>query len=206
MRKTLIAPAATLGGATAAMWIVRILDWFGTGRSAAGHGIVPRTLEGLDGIAVAPLIHADFDHLVANTIPFVILGAIILFRGIDELLFVTLVSLLVAGFGTWLFGTSHSEHIGASGIVFGFFGYLVFRGAFDRRLSSIAIMLAVGFGYGASMAYALVPAEGISWAGHFFGFVGGFSAARLRYRRSAHDERVKRALSVIPLIKTPRSD
>jgi membrane associated rhomboid family serine protease len=205
MRNTLLARAATLGGATAAMWVVRVLDWLGPGStSAAGHGIVPRTVYGLDGIAVAPLIHADFEHLVANTIPFVILGAIILFRGIDELLFVTLVSLLVAGFGTWLFGTTNSEHIGASGLVFGFFGYLVFRGVFDRRLSSLAIMLGVAFAYGASMAYALVPAEGISWAAHFFGFVGGFAAARIRYRRTANDDRVKRALAAIEFNKPRR--
>lgn len=180
-RRELIARASVLGGSTAAMWLVRLLDTFGSGGSAAGHGIIPRTMIGLEGIPAAPFIHADFEHLVANTIPFVLLGALILFRGVAEFFFVTLVSALVAGFGTWLFGSGNAQHIGASGIVFGFFGYLLFRAAFDRRLSSILLMLAVAVLYGASMLYALVPAQGVSWSGHFFGFVGGYLAARWRY-------------------------
>jgi membrane associated rhomboid family serine protease len=183
LRSTVVTRAAVLGGATGAMWFVRFLDLFGGGTSAAGHGIVPRTAYGLEGIPTAPLIHANFDHLVANTVPFVILGAIILFRGVGELLFVTLMALLGSGLGTWLFGTPGTEHVGASGIVFGFFGYLLFRAFFDRRLSSIAIMLAVAAAYGASMMYSLVPAEGVSWTAHFFGFASGVAAARFGVRR-----------------------
>lgn len=184
MRETVTARASVLGGATATMWVVRAIDTFGTPPSVAGHGIVPRTTYGLEGILTAPLIHASFEHLLANTIPFLILGAIILFRGIAALLFVTLVSGLFAGVGTWLFGTSGTEHVGASGIVFGFFGYLLFRAAFDRRLSTMLVTLAVAVVYGTSMLYSLVPSEGMSWTGHFLGFIGGFVAARLRYPRT----------------------
>lgn len=180
-RREMIARASVLGGSTAAMWLVRVLDAFGSGGSAAGHGIIPRTTAGLEGIPVAPFIHADFEHLIANTIPFVLLGALILLRGIAEFVFVTLVSGLVAGLGTWVFGSGNAQHIGASGIVFGFFGYLLLRGAYDRRLSSILLMLVVAVVYGASIVAALVPAVGVSWTGHIFGFTGGCLAARWRY-------------------------
>jgi len=200
-RRELSLRAGVLFGSSAAMWLVMLLDWVIPGRSAAGHGIVPRTSYGLEGIPIAPLIHSGFEHLVANTIPFLILGAIILARGISEFMLVSLVTLLTSGSGTWLFGEANTEHIGASGIVFGFFGYLVFRAVFDRRVSSILIMLAVALWYGGTMLYSLVPAEGISWTGHFFGFAGGLAAARLRHPRLKNAEKVKRALSVIPIIK-----
>lgn len=174
--------AAVLGAFVAAMWFVRALDMLAPGGgSAAGHGIVPRTWFGLEGIPVAPLIHASFEHLVANTIPFVILGALVLLRGVMEFVFVVLTTALVGGLGTWLFGQGDAQHVGASGVVFGLFGYLVFRTAFDRRWSSAIITLLVAFGYGTAMAYSLIPEEGISWSGHFFGFIAGFIAARLRY-------------------------
>lgn len=181
-RDTLKVRAATLGGFAGAMWLVRLLDMLTPGAgSAAGHGIVPRTWEAIDGIATAPFIHSDFEHLAANTIPFLILGALILLRGVGEFLFVVLTSGLVAGAGTWLFGEPGTHHVGASGIVFGFFGYLVFRTAFDRRWSSAVVTLIVAVLYGTAMASSLIPQETISWTGHFFGFLGGIVAARLRY-------------------------
>ena len=184
---TIKARATTLGGFLGAMWFVRVLDVLMPGYgSAAGHGVVPRTWDGLEGIPVAPFIHADFEHLVANTLPLLILGGLVLLRGVREFLFVVGTSALIGGVGTWLFGTGNSQHIGASGVVFGLFGYLLFRTAFDRRWSSALITVLVAAGYGTAMAWSLVPEDGISWSGHFFGFVGGFLAARWRYpRRSA---------------------
>jgi membrane associated rhomboid family serine protease len=164
------------------MWLVRFLDALAPGYgSVAGIGIVPRSWQGLDGILVAPLIHESFEHLIANSIPLIVLGCLVLFRGTAELLFVVLVSVLVGGLGTWIFGAADTQHIGASGLVFGFFGYLVFRTAFDHRLSSALITLIVAAVYGASMAYGLIPNARISWSGHFFGFLGGVLAARWRY-------------------------
>jgi membrane associated rhomboid family serine protease len=174
--------AAALGTLVGPMWVVRVLDLFIPGNgSAAGHGIVPRTWYGLEGIPVAPFIHVSVQHLVANTVPLVILGALVLMRGVGEFVFVVVTSGLVSGLGTWVFGSADAQHVGASGVVFGLFGYLLFRTAFDRRWSSAAIALAVGAGFGTAMVYSLIPQEGISWSGHFFGFLGGFAAARLRY-------------------------
>jgi membrane associated rhomboid family serine protease len=169
-------------GSTASAWAVFLADvvWPGT----IGHGIVPRTAYGLTGIAMAPFIHANLQHLLANTIPFVILGAVILLRGARAFTTVAIVSALIAGFGTWLFGAPGTMHIGASGIVFGFFGYLLFRAAYDRRISSFLIALVVALLYGGSLLASIIPAQGISWTGHLFGFLGGVAAARLRYGRS----------------------
>ena len=182
MRDTLQTRAAALGSCLGVAWVLRVIDMIVPGPgSAAGHGIIPRSIDGLYGIPVAPLIHVDLEHLVANSIPFLILGALVLLRGVVEFLFVVVTSLFVAGLGTWLFGAGGAQHVGASGIVFGLFGYLVFRTAFDRRWSSAAITLVVAVAYGTAMLYALIPAQGISWSGHFFGFLGGVFAARLRY-------------------------
>ena len=170
-----------LVGSTLSMWIVWAADLVVPG--TIGHGIVPRTAYGLTGIVMAPFIHVSLQHLLANTIPFVILGALILLRGTQAFLFVAVVSALVSGFGTWLFGAPHSQHVGASGVVFGFLGYLLIRAAYDHRISSFLIAVAVAVVYGATFLTSLMPASGISWTGHIFGFIGGVVAARMRYRR-----------------------
>jgi len=89
--------------------------------------------------------------------------------------------------GTWLFGSGDAQHVGASGLIFGLFGYLVLRAVFDRRFSSAVVALAVIVIYGTAMARSLIPADGVSWSGHFFGFVGGLAAARLRHRSPARE-------------------
>jgi membrane associated rhomboid family serine protease len=178
--------AAALGSTVGVMWIVRVLDSLLPGMgSAAGHGIVPRTWIGIEGIPIAPLIHGSWGHLLANTIPLIILGGLVLLRGVSEFVFVVLTSALIGGAGTWLFGASNTHHIGASGVVFGLFGYLLFRTAFDWRLSSALITVIVGLLYGSAMISGLIPATGISWSGHIFGFVGGVIAARVRYPNRA---------------------
>jgi len=170
-----------LFGSTLSMWLVWAADLVWPGN--IGHGIVPRTAYGLRGIVMAPFIHVDLQHLLANTIPFVILGAVILLRGTRAFLFVLLVSAAVAGLGTWLFAAPNTHHVGASGVVFGFLGYLLVRAAYDRRISSALIAIAIAALYGATFLTSLMPAHGISWTGHVFGFVGGVTSARMRYRR-----------------------
>lgn len=188
------------------MWVVRGIDTFlPEGFSSAGTGIVPRTWSGLWNIPIAPFIHGDFDHLLSNTVPLLILGALILARGVFEFMYVVTVTAFVSGLGTWLFGEGNAQHIGASGIVFGFFGYLVFRIAFDRKISSALIALAVAIAYGSAFVWSLIPEEQISWSGHFFGFVGGFVAARLRYPYRKLDVTPAMLASVIKFPNEPQS-
>ena len=181
MRNRLSAVFAAVG----LLWLVWLVDLIWPGSlSILGYGIVPRTTFGLRGIVVAPLIHANLQHLIANTIPLLILGSIIVMRGVRAFTFVAITSALVSGLGTWLFGTGNAQHVGASGVVFGFLGYLLLRTIFDSRLSSLLVTLVVAILYGATILTSLVPSAGVSWSGHVFGFIGGVIAARMRYVRA----------------------
>src|SRR6185437_1799411 len=126
----------------AVMWVVEIADQIDDGRLER-HGIVPRSTDGLEGIAFAPFLHAGWDHLIGNTLPFLVLGAAIALGGAARVAVVTLVVAVVGGLGTWLVAPADTVHIGASGIVFGYAAYLMARGFFSRSLVQIAIGLAV---------------------------------------------------------------
>ncbi|WP_437758994.1 rhomboid family intramembrane serine protease [Sorangium sp. So ce1389] len=171
--------AALLGGFVALLWSIEILDLVVFRGSLDALGIRPRTVPGLVGIALAPLLHGGFAHLAANTLPFVGLGWLIMLRKKRDLFLVTLVAALVGGLGVWLLGSPSSVHIGASGVIFGYFGFLLLRGWFERSALSIALSLVVGLVYG-GMIWGVLPTRmGISWEGHLFGFLGGVLAARL---------------------------
>lgn len=178
--------AFVLFGFVGTMWLVRIADTLrADGSSIAGNGIIPREPSSLAGILTAPFIHANWPHLIANTGPLLVLGALVLLGGTGEFLFVTFVCALSAGAGSWFFGES-ARHIGASGVLFGYVGYLLFRPAFDRRLLFMAITVAVIALYGSALLWSAVPRAGISWTAHVFGFLGGAIAARLRAPAARH--------------------
>jgi membrane associated rhomboid family serine protease len=166
----------------AIMWFVEIADQIDDGRLER-YGIVPRSTDGLEGIAFAPFLHAGWDHLIGNTIPFLVLGAAIALGGIARVAFVTVVVAVVGGLGTWLVAPANTVHIGASGIVFGYATYLMARGVFSRSLVQIALGLVVVAIWGTTLLNGLAPADGISWQGHLFGAIGGIVAAWLLDRR-----------------------
>jgi len=161
----------------AIMWVSEIVDT-ALDRRLDGYGIEPRDADGLIGIPAAPFLHAGFGHLISNTIPFLAMGFVIAFRGAARVLFVTAIVALVSGAGTWLVAPEFTIHIGASGVVFGYATYLLTRGFFDRDLIEIVIGVAVGVIYGGVLLGGLIPEDGVSWQGHFFGAVGGIVAAR----------------------------
>lgn len=175
--------AGTLLLIVGAMWIVFGIDSLSGGRVRFLPGIVPRSQEGLAGIVTAPFVHLDLDHLVTNTIPLLVLGALVLLGGVNRFLTVFAITGAIAGAGTWLIGSPRSIHIGASGIIFGLLGYLLFRSVFDRRISSFVVTLLVAVGYGGALTTALIPSAGVSWSGHLSGFIGGFLAARFLHAR-----------------------
>jgi membrane associated rhomboid family serine protease len=162
----------------AAMWVLEVVD-VALDHRLDQYGIEPREPDGLVGVVAAPFLHADFGHLIANTIPFVTLGIIIGLQGVARVLAVTGIVLLVSGLGTWLVAPDNSIHIGASGIVFGYAAYLLARGIFNRDLIEIAIGLGVVAIWGTALLGGLLPQDGVSWQGHFFGAVGGVLAARV---------------------------
>ena len=163
------------------MWVSEIVDSVVDGH-LDGYGIEPRDTDGLNGVIAAPFLHGGFDHLIANTVPFLAMGFVIAFEGALRVAAVTAIVALVSGIGTWLVAPADTVHIGASGVVFGYATYLLSRGFFDRNLLWIAIGLAVGAIWGTVLLGGLVPQEGVSWQGHFFGAVGGVIAARVLSR------------------------
>ena len=173
-----------VGAMAALMWVVELVDRVAGGRLDA-NGIEPRDPDGLDGVIFAPFLHGGFDHLIGNTIPFLLLGAAIAFGGIARVAVVTAVVVLVGGLGTWLIAPANTVHIGASGIVFGYAAYLAVRGIYTRSPLQIGLGLVVLAVWGTTLLQGLVPEEGISWQGHLFGAVGGVLAARLVHRTSA---------------------
>jgi len=142
-----------------------------------GLGVRPREADGLDGIAFAPLLHAGWSHLVANTLPLLVFGFLILLAGAARWLAVTAVVWVVGGVGTWLTGQPGSLHIGASVLAFGWLVYLLLRGLFSHRLSQILLGLLLLVMYGGLLFGVLPGQPGISWQGHLFGAVGGAAAA-----------------------------
>ncbi|MGQ9873551.1 rhomboid family intramembrane serine protease [Leptodesmis sp.] len=187
------AHAMILGGLVAIAWGLELFDllFFRQGLNPVSgldqYGIVPRNLIGLRGILFAPFLHGNLAHLIGNTIPFLVLGWFVMLREISDFFVVTIISALVSGLGTWLFGAP-GIHIGASGVIFGYLGYLLLRGYFERSAIAIVMSLFVCILYG-SLLLGLSPFQtGISWEGHLFGFLGGVLSARLlanTNRRSA---------------------
>ncbi len=143
------------------------------------HGIYPRQLDELQGILWAPFLHGNFGHLTANTLPLITLGGLIMLGKAEDFWAVTLMSALASGLGTWLIGAPNSVHIGASGVVFGYFGYLLLRGYFDRSAFSITASMLVILFYGSFLWGVLPNQPGVSWEGHLFGFLGGCLSAWL---------------------------
>lgn len=158
------------------MWIAEIVDTV-MGGDLDAYGIEPRDTDGLDGIVFAPFLHSGFDHLIANTVPFLVLGAIIALSGLVRVALVTLIVMVVGGLGTWLVAPAHTVHIGASGVVFGYAGYLIARAVYTRSLSHLAAGIIVVAIWGFTLLGGLLPQDGISWQGHLFGLVGGVVAA-----------------------------
>jgi membrane associated rhomboid family serine protease len=165
----------------ALMWVSEVVDTVADHRLDS-YGIEPREVDGLTGVVAAPFLHGGFDHLIANTIPFLAMGFAIAFGGAVRVLAVTVIVAAVSGFGTWVVGPANTVHIGASGIVFGYATYLLSRGFFDRDLLGLAIGVAVGVIWGTALLGGLLPQEGISWQGHLFGALGGILAARVLAR------------------------
>jgi len=172
---------ALVAGMVVVMWVLEAVDALGA--HLDNDGIHPGDVDGLPGIAFAPFLHASWAHLIGNTIPFLVLGFTIALGGLARTAAVTVIVALVAGLGTWVFAPAHTNHIGASGVVFGFATYLVARGIFSRRPLHFVVGLLVLVIYGTTLAFALVPTPGISWQGHLFGAIGGVVAARFIHAR-----------------------
>ena len=143
--------AIILGSFVSIFWIVELIDIFIFHGKLDNLGVQPHTLKGLRGIFFAPFLHGDLSHLIT----------------------------IIGGLGVWLFGPTNSVHIGASILIFGYLGFLLLRGYFQKQIISICVSILIFCLYG-GLIIGLLPAQpGISWQGHLFGFLGGALAARL---------------------------
>jgi membrane associated rhomboid family serine protease len=171
----------------ALMWLVQTLDAVLPG-SFTGFGLRSWDVTGLGGIVLGPLLHANWGHLIANSAPFLVLGCLVAVEGARRFWAVTAIVAIVGGLGTWLVNAPGTLTVGASVLVFGYFGYVVMRvfapGRVSHRILYAVIALIVISLYGGSMlAGVFGAAEGVSWQGHLFGAVGGGVAALAGRRR-----------------------
>lgn len=179
-----------LGIGLGIMWGLEVIDAI-LGQPLNNLGIHPRELDGLPGIFLSPVLHADFPHLIANTVPFLVLGFFVTLRGLRTFALVTIFTTVVGGLLVWLAARSGSV-IGASGVIFGYFGYLMAMGIFERSAKSIALAVVVGLLYG-GIIFGVVPTDGrVSWEGHLFGAMAGACFAYLSNRKNAAAKAAKK--------------
>jgi len=169
--------ATVLGSSVATLWLVFGVDAV-LGGALLQFGIVPRSVDGLRGIVFAPFLHRDLAHLTANTASLLLLGWLVMLRDPRHFALVGLSAAVGAGLLCWLLGAPNSIHIGASGVIFGFLGFLIFAGWYARSLASVALSILVIALWGGLVFGVLPGAPGISWQAHLGGFLGGALAAR----------------------------
>jgi len=172
--------ALTVGGGVSLLWLMFVAQTLSFGLMD-GLAIAPRTLTGLIGVLFAPLLHGSIGHIVGNTVGFAVLAPLTMLRKRMDFWVVTLFSAVSSGLGAWLLGASGSLHLGASGVIFGYLGFLMARGLFERRVGAILLSAVVTLLFG-SMVFGIFPilaGVGVSWQAHMFGFVGGVGTARL---------------------------
>ncbi|MEU7639645.1 MULTISPECIES: rhomboid family intramembrane serine protease [unclassified Streptomyces] len=164
-------------GWVALLWVLEGVDTL-SGNALDAFGIQPRDPAELVDVIPAAFLHFGFGHLAANTLPLLVLGFVAALRsGIRRFLAAALLIILVSGLGVWLTAAPHSNTAGASGVVFGLFGYLLVRGFIERKPLDIGIGVGVALVYGSILWGALPTTSGISWQGHLFGLLGGVLAA-----------------------------
>ncbi|MCX5398883.1 rhomboid family intramembrane serine protease [Streptomyces sp. NBC_00102] len=171
-----VAAAVLMLGWVALLWALEGVDAL-TGHALDPYGISPRDPAELLDVVPAAFLHGGWDHLASNTVPLLVLGWTAALAGIRRFLGVVLTIVLTSGLGVWLTAPAHTVTLGASGVIFGLFGYLLVRGFVDRRALDVVIGVLVAVVYG-SIVWGVLPTDsGISWQAHLFGLIGGVGAA-----------------------------
>ena len=196
-----LASMALLVAFVATIWVVQFVNVF-VDYNLNQYGLAPRTIEGLRGIPLGPFLHGGFGHLISNSFPLLILGGLVAARGQANFVGVTLFIVFIGGLVLWCVGrpwpwdnAQNVIHVGASGLVFGYFGYLVARGWCERSFLSIIVAVLVILVFGSGIFLGLLPtAPYISWEGHLCGLAAGvmiaaFTRDQLRKRRTGQPSR-----------------
>jgi membrane associated rhomboid family serine protease len=165
-------------------WLVFGLDRALWGGRLTQHGVLPRQVQGLPGILWAPFLHGSFKHLAANTVPLLFLGGILCVRSRLEFALVAVAGILLSGGLTWVLARN-ACHIGASGLVFCFFGYLASQALFRRTFGTLALSAVCLLAYGGMLRGMLPTSAAISWESHVAGLLAGVGLAWAASRLNA---------------------
>jgi membrane associated rhomboid family serine protease len=173
-----------MAGVIALIWALQIVNWLDHYWLSRDFGVVAREPSRLPDIFTAPFLHWSFAHIEANSAPLFFLGFMAAYRGIRKFVAVTLLIIVTSGLGGWLFSPSRTDVAGASGVVFGYFGYLVVRGFVERHVLDIIVGIVVAASYWSILRGVLPNDPHISWQEHLFGLLGGIAAAFIFRQRS----------------------
>jgi membrane associated rhomboid family serine protease len=178
-------------GFLALIWAIQVANWADSYRLDGTWGILPHHLGRLDDIFTAPFLHFSWQHIEGNSVPLFVLGFLAAYRGLRKFLLVTLIVAIASGLAVWLFQSGNEPTVGASGLIFGYFGYVLVRGVFGRNLIDIVVGIVAGAAYWYILAVAIPGTPGVSWLAHAGGLVGGVLAGWvLRPRRSGTGTRL----------------
>jgi membrane associated rhomboid family serine protease len=210
-------PVWMVGGATiitfvALLYLIEAWDQV-TGEHLENNGIRPLETDGLTGILFAPLLHANWGHLAANTVPALVLGFLVTLTGMARFFWATAIIWILGGLGTWLIGnigaqcpyvgvTCETNHIGASGLIFGWLTFLIVFGFFTRHAWQIVTGIVVLFVYGGILWGALPGTFGVSWQGHLCGGIAGVVAAYLLAGPERKAREKRKGTPQLPYYKT----
>jgi membrane associated rhomboid family serine protease len=166
-----------MGAFLAVIWLLQVINWADGYRLDSEFGILPEHVSRLPDIFTAPFLHFSWQHIEGNSVPLFVLGVLAAYRSITRFLLVSLIVVVTSGLAVWLFQASNELTVGASGVIFGYFGYVLIRGFFDRSLLDIGVGLVAGVLYWTILEVAIPGTPGVSWIGHLGGLVGGVLAA-----------------------------
>jgi membrane associated rhomboid family serine protease len=166
-----------MGAFLAVIWILQVFNWADGYRLDTEFGILPEHVSRLGDIFTAPFLHFSWQHIEGNSLPLFVLGVLAAYRSIARFLLASLIIAVTSGMAVWLFQSSNELTVGASGLIFGYFGYVVVRGFVDRNLIDIGVGLVAGVLYWTILEVAIPGTPGVSWIGHVGGLVGGVAAA-----------------------------
>ena len=187
------------GGAIAVMAVFGLLLWVIQIVNAADNqglnrfGLRPRHVDGLWGVLTQPFLHQSYNHLLSNTAPVILIGWVLLLSGVRVWLFVTAVVVVVGDFATWLIAPGDQVIVGASGMIFGWMGYLLARAYFSRRIRWVLTALALLVFFGTLLGSLLPAADThVSWQSHVCGFAAGVFVGWLLHPRVGGNKSGKR--------------
>jgi membrane associated rhomboid family serine protease len=166
-----------MAGFLALIWALQVFNWADGYRLDADFAIVPMHLTRLPDIFAAPFLHFSWQHIEGNSLPLFVLGVLAAYRSVARFLVVSVIVLVTSGLAVWVFQPSNEPTVGASGLIFGYFGYVLVRGFLDRNMVDIGVGAVAGVLYWTILQVAIPGTPGVSWIGHLGGLVGGVLAA-----------------------------